>query len=57
MDNWGLLTLGMRQTEESKMTDCQTSTLGDRVAGIATASTDMEKTEGGNRWKQDPDEV
>lgn len=49
--------MGMRQTEESKMTDCQTSTLGDRVAGIATASTDMEKTEGENRWKQDPDEV
>lgn len=49
--------MGMRQTEESKMTDCQTSTLGDRVAGIATASTDMEKTKGGNRWKQDPDEV
>ena len=29
------------------MTDCQVSILGDWVAGIATAGTEMEKAEGG----------
>ena len=54
MDNSRLLTGD--EVDRGVKDDCQTSTLGDRVAGTVTASTEMVKPEGGNRWKQDPDE-